>query len=443
MDLGLTLNLEQKQELVMTPQLQMAIELLQFSSQDLQDYVAEELKNNPMLERDEVDEKNNLEERIDNQYTTPNYSSGVNNSSDDQVNYENFVSYQPNLIEHLENQLYQVLKDAEVELGKYIIGNLDNDGFLTLSVEKISENLDIAQGKVEDVLKEIQYLDPIGIAARDLKETLLIQLKSLMLDTKIAEKIVKDYFDLLKEKNYSKIIKKINLPQKRVRGAINLIQTLNPRPAAAYNDSGNTKYINPDIVIRKVNDKFVIVINEKASPVLRINPRYYKMLQRTNGEETHDFLKNKFKSALWLIKSIEQRRVTVYRITEAIIKKQEEFLRKGIKHLHPMTMQDIADEIDMHESTVSRATSEKYIQTPQGMFELKFFFTSGVNNISSVSIKAMIKEYIKNEDPTSPLSDQKLSDLLKKEEGMSLSRRTVAKYRNEMNIPSSVKRKQK
>jgi RNA polymerase sigma-54 factor len=264
-----------------------------------------------------------------------------------------------------------------------------------------------------------------------------------MLDTQIAEKIVENCFELLGKKDYSTIIKNFDVSEKKVRGAINLIKTLNPRPAAAYNDEAKTKYINPDIIIRKVNDEFVIVINEKASPILRINPQYYKMMQRNRKDDTHDFLKSKFKSALWLIKSIEQRRITVYRITEAIIKKQQEFLRKGIKHLRPMTMQDIADEIEMHESTVSRATSDKYIQTSQGMFELKFFFTSGVNNISSVSIKAMLKEYISDEDPSSPLSDQKLAEALGEKEGMELSRRTVAKYRNDMAIPSSLKRKRK
>lgn len=440
MDLGLTLNLEQKQELVMTPQLQMAIELLQFSSQELQEYVDEELKDNPLLEKDEENNSDELEERIANQYTSPSHTAAVN-SRDDEMNYENFVSYKPNLLEYLENQLYQVLSDEEIEIGKYILGNLDQCGFLCNSVEEMSEELDYSEEKIESVLERINYLDPVGVAARDLQETLLIQLDSLMLNTDTAEIIVKDYFELLAEKNYGEIIKKMEKKEEEVLGAINLIKTLNPKPAAAFNEKNNTKYITPDIVIKKVNDEFVVVINEKASPILRINPQYYKMMQKTRGNDTHDFLKKKFKSALWLIKSIEQRRITVYRIANAIVKKQEEFLKKGIKYLRPMTMQDIADDIDMHESTVSRATSDKYIQTPQGLFDFKFFFTSGVNNVSSVSIKAMIREYIEKEDKTSPLSDQKLAEELKKQEGMKLSRRTVAKYRNEMNIPSSLKRK--
>ncbi|MGM0411562.1 MAG: RNA polymerase factor sigma-54 [Bacillota bacterium] len=442
MDLGLSLNLEQKQELVMTPQLQMAIELLQFSSQELEDYVDEELKNNPLLEKDKDEKGEELDERIANQYSSPSYTSAVSNKNDEN-NYENFVSYEPNLLEHLENQLYQVLSDEEMEIGKYILGNLDQSGFLAVSPEKISENLDCSLEKVIDIKEKINYLDPVGVAACNLKESLLIQLDNLMINTKTAEKVVKNCFDYLVEKDFDKIMKKVEKDEDKVLGAINLIKTLNPRPAAAFNEKHNTKYITPDIVIKKVNDDFVVVINEKASPILRINPQYYKMMQKSRGDDTHDFLKKKFKSALWLIKSIEQRRITVYRIAQAIVEKQEEFLRKGIKYVKPMTMQDIADEIEMHESTVSRATSEKYIQTPQGIYDFKFFFSSGVNNVSSISIKAMIREYIENEDKDSPLSDSKLAEELKEKEGMKLSRRTIAKYRNEMGIPSSLKRKKK
>lgn len=442
MDLGLSLNLEQKQELVMTPQLQMAIELLQFSSQELKEYVDEELKDNPLLEKETEDTKEKLDDRIENQYSSPSYSSAVR-SRDDEYNYENFVSYQPNLLEYLENQLYQVLSDDEIEIGEYILGNLDQCGFLCESVEKISKNLDISEDKVKSVLERINYLEPIGVAAPNLQESLLIQLDSLDISTDIAEKIVKEHFQLLVDQNYKEIINKVDKDKEKIMRSIKVIKTLNPRPAASFNEKHNTKYITPDIVIKNVNGEFVVVINEKASPVLRINPQYYKMMQKNRGDDTHDFLKKKFKSALWLIKSIEQRRITVYRIANAIVEKQKEFLKNGVKYIKPMTMQDIADEIEMHESTVSRATSDKYIQTPQGIYDFKFFFSSGVNNISSISIKAMIREYIENEDKNSPLSDQKLADELKEKEGMKLSRRTVAKYRNEMNIPSSIKRKKR
>lgn len=440
MDFELNINLEQKQELVMTPDLQMAIELLQFSSQDLQQYVEEEMKSNPLLEKDEIDSDKELEKRLDNQYSSPNYSSYAVNDGE-QVNYENFISYQPGLIEHLENQLYQVLTDKEIKIGKYIVGNLDEDGFCALSPAEISNSLSVSKYQVESVLTRIQYLDPVGIAARNLQESLLIQLDSLLLDTELAEHIVKNYLSEFNQENFNKIIKEVNGEENKIRGAINLIKTLNPEPASRFNRDGSTEYIKPDIVIKKIKEDFVVIINQKASPLLRINPYYYKMLQKSKEGETRDYLQNKFKSALWLIKSIEQRRMTVYRITRSIVDKQRDFLCKGIKNLHPMTMQDIAEEIGMHESTVSRATSDKYVQTPQGLFELKFFFTSGINNISSVGIKAIITEYIKNEDSSSPLSDKKITDLLATKEGMNLSRRTVAKYRNELGIPSSVKRR--
>ncbi len=439
MDLGLSLNLEQTQKLIMTPKLQLAIELLQFSSQDLAEYVEEELESNPLLEKDE--DENNIDERLANQYSQSN--NYVNYNSDKENDYENYVSYKPNMLEHLEKQLYLVLEDSEMEIGNYILGNIDEDGFLTLSTEEISKHFNLAKKKVNNILKRIQYLDPKGIAARNPRESLLIQLDSLALNTELAEVLVANYYDLITEKKYGKIIKDYNAKKERIKGALNLIKTLRLKPAAGFNEKENTQYIVPDIIIRKVKGKFVVIMNEKASPVLRINPQYYRMLQKSSEGDTYEFLHKKFKSALWLIKSIEQRRITVYRIAESIISKQEEFLNRGIKYLKPMTMQEIADSINMHESTVSRATSEKYVQTPQGLFELKFFFTSGINNISSVSIKTMIIEYIENEDKSSPLSDSSIARKLEKEEDINVSRRTVAKYRNELGLKSSVKRKKR
>ncbi|MFW5985974.1 MAG: RNA polymerase factor sigma-54 [Halanaerobiales bacterium] len=440
MDFGLTLNLEQKQEIVMTPRLQMAIELLQYSSQDLEEYVDEELKANPLLEKEEITEKEKMEARLANQYYRPGYNS-LSTSSEDETDFENFISYQPNLIEHLEGQLYQVLDDGEMKVGQYIIGNLDEDGFLILSVSEISDSLTVSREKVSRILKKVQQLAPIGIAARSLQETLLIQLNSMSLDTELAEILVANHLELIAEEKFAEIIKKVDAEEDRIMGAINLIKTLQPCPAGHFQQGENAEYIEPDIVIKKVKGKYEIIFNEKASPILRINPHYYRMLQQANNDETHKFLKDKFKSALWLIKSIEHRRITVFRIIKEVVEEQKEFLEQGIKYLRPLTMQEIADKIEMHESTVSRATNEKYVQTPQGMYKMKFFFCSGVNNVSSVSIKAMIIDYIENEDKSAPLSDSKIAELLKKNEGINVSRRTVAKYRNELSLPSSVKRK--
>lgn len=430
MDLSFNLNLEQKQQLIMTPQLQMAIELLQFSSLELEEYINEELKENPLLERLEREEdgEKGLDYAIDRE--------------DNGLNYENFVAYKPNLLEYLESQLYLVLENDEINIGKYIIGNLDEHGFLTISPEELAKNLDKSYEKVESVLKRIQYLDPVGIAASSIQEALLIQLESLMLDTDLAERIVRDYFQELTEQNYEKILKGIKDDEQKIKGAINLIKTLNPYPASGFSRGEDVKYIVPDLIVKEVNGDFVVISNENLSPTLRINKYYYNLLQE-KGSEAYEFLQKKYRAALWLIRSIEQRRLTIYRIAEAIVKKQEDFLRLGIKHMIPMTMQDIASILNMHESTVSRATTEKYLQTPQGLFELKFFFNRGVSNLSSVSIKAIINDLIKNEDPRNPLSDNDIAVLLKETHNMDLSRRTVAKYRSELGLPSSNKRRKR
>lgn len=427
MDLGFNLNLEQKQKLVMTPQLQMAIEILQFSSQEMEEYIEEELAENPLLDR------------LDKQ----NYSSGIDYSvnSDKENNYENYVAYKPNLLEHLERQLYQVLEENELELGKFIIGSLDEHGFLTSSCRNIAKRFKSSVDKVESILRRIQYLDPVGIAASNVREALLIQLDSLMLDTGLAERIVRDYFDCLVEKEYSFIRKKLAANEERVMGAINLIKTLNPHPASAYNTANEVKYIVPDLIVKENRGEYLVISNEKSIPSLMINPYYHKMLKENKGTDVYEYLLGKYRSALWLMRSIEQRRFTIYRIAEAIVKEQRDFLNLGIKYLKSMTMQEVADILGMHESTVSRATTEKYLQTPQGLFELKFFFNSGVNNLSSVSIKALIADYIENEKPESPLSDRELTELLKENRALDLSRRTVAKYRKEMGIPSSNKRR--
>jgi len=443
LDLRFNLNQEQKQKLeqnlVMTPQLQLAIELLQYSSLELKEHVNEELKENPLLEKEEADQLETLENRIDNQYQ----ASYQQYSDDDKQSFENYVKYEPNMYEYLENQLFQVLTADELEIGRYLIGALNEDGFLEEDLSSISKELAVSEVRVEKVLKKINYLDPVGIGARNLQESLLIQLDSLLLNTELAEIIVNDYFKELANNDYHQLFKKIDAKKERIKGAVNLIRTLNTVPGAIFSKEHQAEYIEPDIIVKKVKEEFVIILNQQASPILRINPQYYRMLQQSDQGETRTFLENKYKSAMWLIRSIEQRRITVYKIVKAIVDKQELFFRKGIKHLQPLTMQEIADEIEMHESTVSRATSSKYIQTPCGLFNLKFFFTSGVNNLSSHSIKAIIREYIKRENQQKPLSDQKIVDLLAEKINMKLSRRTVAKYRSEMSIGSSTQRLKK
>lgn len=437
--LNLSVDLEQKQELVMTPKLQMAIKLLQYSSIELKEFLEDEMKDNPLLDNYE-EREDHLDQRIKNQYQSYRYGSNYNQED---FNYENMVTYQPNLLEYLENQLYEVLTDDEIEVGKYILGNLDEKGLLSRSVNQIAEELDTDIKLIEKITKKIQQLEPAGIAATSLKECYLSQLKQIDLDTNDAELLIGKYLDLIVAEKYQEILKKTRWKKKRLTKALQVIAKLTSNPASLVADYKKTQYIMPDIVIKKVNDDYVIVLNDKASPLLRINPYYYEIMQKSKKDDTYRYLEKKFKSALWIIKSIEQRRMTVYRIAKTIADKQKNFLEKGVKYLKPLTMQEIADEIEMHESTVSRATDNKFIQTPRGIFDFKFFFCGGVNDISTVSIKAIIIELIKEEDKESPLSDNEISKLLKNKQNLKLSRRTIAKYRNELGIPSSVKRRKK
>lgn len=437
--LNLSVDLEQKQELVMTPKLQMAIKLLQYSSMELREYVEEEMRDNPLLEKHE-EEENHLEERIKNQYQSYQYGSNYNQED---FNYENMVTYQPNLLEYLENQLYEVLDSDEIETGEYILGNLDERGLLSASLSDIAEELDVDIDYVKTIRKKIQQLEPAGIASTNIKECYLTQLNQMDVETNDAELLIDKHLESIVTEEYKDILEAMDWTEARLHKALHIINKLTSKPASVVNDHKKTQYIMPDIVIKKVNEEYVIVLNDKASPLLRINPYYYEVMQKCKQDDTYDYLEKKFKSALWIIKSIEQRRMTVYRIAKKIADKQKSFLDDGVKYLKPLTMQEIADEIEMHESTVSRATDNKFIQTPRGIFDFKFFFNGGVNDISTVSIKAIIIELIKNEESNSPLSDSAIAELLRNQKNLKLSRRTIAKYRNELGIPSSVKRKKK
>lgn len=435
MKIGFNLSLEQKQQLIMTPKLQTAIKILQYNHLELNEYIEKELEENPLLEI--------IDSIKETDYKEASYESNINYDSSDSnsSNYENYLPSSLSLYEFLKRQLYQVLSASQLEIGKYIIGNLDNHGFLQLSSREIADKFDISTQTVKSVLKKIQCLEPVGIGAKNIQESLLIQLANLDLDTSIAEKIIRTHLSELIDKDYDRIARKMQVERDKFNGAINLIRTLNPYPVTEFFE--DTKYIFPDIIIKKINGKFVVVSNERNSYSLKINAHYYQMLKSKTDCETSNYLNDKYQAALWLLKSIEQRRMTIFRIAQELIKKQKDFFNKGIKYLIPMTMSEIADKINMHESTVSRATTGKYVQTPHGLFEFKFFFSSGIKNISSVSIKAIISEYIINEDYSSPLSDSDLKKILKKEKNIDLSRRTIAKYRQQLNIPSYQKRRKK
>lgn len=441
MDLKMDINIEQRQELIMTPKLQMAIKLLQFSSLELEEYLDEELLENPILEKE--DKKEEWEKSLEDHYSSRNFR-GVSNSTEgkDRDSFESYTNYRPALMEHLENQLYEVLLESELDLGKYIVSNLNQDGLLIPSVEELVEETGEDPVLINNVLEKIQHLDPVGIASRNIKEALLIQLETLGGDNDMAIKIVTGCWDELNNLSIKKLMKKYKATEEEVLYALEKIKNLQPRPALLYsNEELKTDYLEPDILIKKDNGKYYAELNTSNTPLLSINPKYYSLMKNTEDDETNEFLEKKFKAAIWLIRAIEHRRMTLLKISNVLIERQKEFINEGVKHLQPLTMQEVADDIEMHESTVSRASNDKYVQTPQGLYSMKFFFASGVDNRSAASIKALITEYIKNENKDKPYSDSKLAEILTQNEGINLSRRTIAKYRNSLDIPSSVERK--
>ena len=439
MDLKMDINIEQRQELIMTPKLQMAIKLLQFSSLELEEYLDEELLENPILEKE--DKKEEWEESLENHYNSRNFRKSTT-PDESRDSFESYTNYRPGLMEHLENQLYEVLLESELDLGKYIISNLNQDGLLIPSVEELSKETGKDPFLINKVLEKIQHLDPIGIASRTIKEALLIQLETLGENSDLAIKIVAGCWNKLNDLSIKKLMKKYKANEEEILFALEKIKNLQPRPALLYsNEEIKTEYLEPDILIKRDNGDYYAELNSSNTPILSINPKYYNLMKNTKDNETNEFLEKKFKAAIWLIRAIEHRRMTLLKISNVLIDRQKEFLDKGVKQLRPLTMQEVANEIEMHESTVSRASNDKYVQTPQGLYNMKFFFASGVDNRSSASIKALITEYINKENKNKPLSDNKLAKVLRENEGVSLSRRTIAKYRNSLDIPSSVERK--
>lgn len=457
MRLGFDLTLEQAQKLIMTPELRQAIQILQFTSQELWQYVESQMEANPLLEMEskreseenivEIEKKN---DEIDwkeyiNVYDDISYASSYN-KDDKETTFESYVSSQTSLKENLLFQLnLSILDKKQKAIGEFIIENIDKNGYLTNSIEEVSEQLGVEPKLVENVVKIIQTFDPVGVCARDLKECLLLQLELKGIENPDIRKVVENYLEDLAQNRISKIAKELNLSLQNAQWICDLIKSLEPKPGRGFaNDSDEIKYITPDVYLYYVDGEYIISVNESSTPRLIINNYYRQLLSRTSDENTSNFLTDRLNSAMWLIRSIEQRRMTIYKVVESILKFQMEFFEKGKQSLKPLTLKDIADDIGVHESTVSRATSGKYIQTPRGLFELKYFFSSGVSTgdggISSTSIKSILKEIIEGENPKKPLSDQQIVKILKTK-NIDISRRTVAKYRDELGIPSSTGRR--
>lgn len=456
MKLGYNLTLEQTQKLIMTPELRQAIQLLQFNSLELNEYIKKEMEENPMLEMEnpsegmEKIEELPSEKEVDwkeyvEKYDDISYKPQVDKNQE-KYNLESFISYSPSLKEYLVNQLNLVkLSEEEYDIGEYIIQNIDENGYLFVSTEEIAYQLEILESKVEEILKVIQTFDPLGVGARDLKECLLIQIKEKGDIDPLIVSIIEEYLDDLACNRMLKISKELNIDVEKMQGVCDYIRTLEPKPGRAFSSGDdNVRYIVPDATIELIDGEFIILINDNTGPRLNINSFYRNLISNSSDKDATNFLSEKLNSAMWIIKSIEQRRQTIYKVVESILKFQMEFFRSGDKALVPLTLKDVADDIEMHESTISRATNGKYVQTPRGLYELKYFFTTGLpsvkGDISSTSIKSIIKDIIDNEDSKRPYSDQSIADILKTK-GAKISRRTVAKYRDELEIPSSSMRR--
>lgn len=476
MALEIKQQLRLSQQLIMTPQLQQAIKLLQLSRLELLENLHQELEANPVLEETAAEElepsqieksqegaeieaddrraevtigEKAFEDMDWDNYLNDYYVPRSEDITEDRdiPSYENLVSKKTSLTDHLMWQLsLSNLTPDEEKAGSEIIGNLDVNGYLKSSLEEIAQSTGLEVGLVEKVLLRIQEFDPLGVASRDLGECLLIQARYLTPPNPWVESIIKDHLPSLETKNYPAIARALEAPMEEIIPAIEIILQMEPKPGRLYSDE-ESHYISPDIFVYKMGDEVHIVLNEDGLPRLRINAFYKQALSQRGSvsETTRDYIQEKLRSAIWLIKSIHQRQRTIYRVAESIFKFQRDFLDHGVSHLKPLILKDVAEEVQMHESTISRVTTNKYVHTPQGIFELKFFFNSSLagadgETVASESVKERIRLLVAQEDQTRPLSDQEVTELLL-EEKIHIARRTVAKYREALGILPSNRRK--
>jgi RNA polymerase sigma-54 factor len=465
MRMGYGLNVMQTQKLIMTPELRQAIAVLQLSSLELGMYIEQQLQENPLLEIREEEpgqgetweqpvQENDRERDYDidwQDYFHDSSDLGLPRSEvrreNEDFSYEHFLTRSPSLMEHLLFQLnLSRCTKRQHEIAEYIIGNIDDNGYLNCSIEEIVKQLDAGSGEVMEALKVVQSLDPPGVGARSLQECLLLQLNHLGINDELANNVVAGYLADLADGKYNRLAQLFGVPVQEIQRVADLIKTLDPKPGRNFSGIGENRYITPDIVLNKVDDEYVIIINDVTVPRLTINNTYRAVLsQEKSDNKTKKFVEHKLNAAAWLIKSIEQRRLTLYKVTKCLVDLQRDFLDHGVKYLKPLNLKTVADMVGLHESTVSRATSNKYIQTPQGVFEMKYFFSSGLSNtggsmVSAESIKKTMQEILDAEDPKNPLNDQQIADIFARR-GIKISRRTVAKYRDELGIPPIRKRK--
>lgn len=464
------------QKLILTPSLQQAIKLLPMSTLELADMLNQEVVENPLLEEIPVEDLQASEaepatDKADQQDAEKRAEGKVDSWDDADYDYffgeylddgyrgarlpaevkelppiENTLSTSGSLADHLEWQLSLQTDDALTRaIGDAIIGNLDDDGYLVASVDELARMGPWPVDEVERVLHLMQGCDPIGVCARDLQECLMLQLRHVGLEGSPAERIVSEHLRLLQNHQMPELAKRLGLPIEELKPHIEVIRHLDPKPGSRYNQHP-PEYVVPDVYIVKIEDQYVAALNEDGLPQLRISPSYRRLLDKGSADqETRTYVKERFNAARWLIKSVEQRQRTIHKVATSLISFQKDFLDHGIEHLRPLVLRDVANDIGMHESTVSRVVTNKYVHTPQGVFEMKYFFHSGISSsygdaVSSVTIKQRIRRIIDGEDPKKPLSDSKIVSILQRE-GLVLARRTIAKYREELKIPTSSQRK--
>jgi RNA polymerase sigma-54 factor len=467
------------QRVVMTPLLQQAIHLLQLSTLELKEVVEQELRENPLLEEVQAENEPVAEvpgpetadlqpppsespqakeqstvdgERSDDlpfdltqaMFDQPEERTPVSTEERDDLPFENLGRTETSLTDHLMEQLRMITDDPVLlALGESIIGNLDDDGYLRAETAELAEQLGRTVDEVDKALLLIQSFDPSGVAARSIQECLLLQLRADSEPDPISVEIVEKHMDDLERRRYPEIARALKQPLDRIMESVEEIQGLEPKPGRRFVVS-DSRYIAPDVTLQKIGDDYVVVLNDEGLPRLRVNSLYRSLLRGSAGEDKQ-FVEQKLRSALWLIKSVEQRQRTIRKVATSLVKFQRDFFDRGLAHLRPLALRDVGEDIGMHESTISRVTTNKYIQTPQGLYELKWFFHSGIasNNgdvVSSVSVKKTIQDLVAGEDAAKPYSDQDIAKTLHAQ-GLTIARRTVAKYREELGISPSHQRR--
>ncbi len=474
------LNLRLSQRLVMTPSLQQAIKLLQMSRLELQEVLTQEMVENPVLEEqeettetervdaardnetaatpvetppaaekerdsfEEIDFNSYFEEYLDSAYNPRQYQ-----EQPEEYSLENVLTRPEGLPEHLTWQLSMSGASEEIrDIAAYLIGNIDEDGYLQVSREEIREAHFENDAAVDAALALVRRFDPAGVGAFDLPDCLLLQLAALGVENALIEKIIREHWPEFLNRHFVPLARTLGVAMSEIQAAFEIIKNLEPKPGRKYSNE-RTIYVEPDVFVRKIGDEYIIQLSEDGLPKLRISASYRRLLRGGNGAigaEAANYLKDKMRSAVWLIKSLDQRQRTIYKVADSIVRHQRGFLDHGIEHLRPLVLRDVANDIGMHESTVSRVVSNKYIHTPRGLFPMKYFFHSGIDSsqgddVSSLSIKNKIARIVQDEDTRRPHSDARITQRLRAE-GIQIARRTVAKYREELRIPSSSQRKQ-